>query len=75
MDEMGNQVVREQKERKAVKGPWGLKERPSLSPSREKEEKKDPSALTAFLDHEEIEVCEELPASRGIQASMDPRAF
>lgn len=74
MDETEVQDVRARKERKALKGPWGLQERPRLSPSKEIEGKKDRRASTAFLDHEEVKVCEALPASQGIRASTDPQA-
>lgn len=66
------QDVRARKERKAVKGPRVLQERPGLSSSKEREEFKDPLAPTAFLDHEEVKVHKELPANPGIQASTDP---
>lgn len=66
--------MRARKERKAVKGPQGHQERPSVSPSKEREERKDPLVSTAFLDHEEVKVCKELLVSQGIQASTDPKA-
>lgn len=75
MDKTEFQDVRAQRERKAVKGPRDLQERLSLSPSEEEKEKMDPLASVAFLDHEEVKVCEELPARRGIQASTDPQAL
>lgn len=64
--------MRARKGRKAVKGPWGLKERPKVSPSEDRQEQKDPPASVASLDHEEIKVSKELPVSRGIRASTDP---
>lgn len=45
-----------------------------MSPSKERQENKDPLASTAFLDHEEVKVCKELPVRRGTQASMDLQA-
>lgn len=75
MDKTEAQDVQAGKERRAVKGSRGLQERLSSSPSKEEEGKKDPQASTAFLDHEEIKVCEELPVSRAIQASTVPQAL
>lgn len=74
MDKMELQDVKVQKERKDVKGSRGLQEIPTLSPSKETKGNKDPQASTAFLDHEELKVYEELLVSQGIQASMEPLA-
>lgn len=71
MDKKDLQDVRAQKERRAVQGPRGPQEKPSLFSSKDRKESLDLPALMASLDHEEVKVHKELLVSRGIRASMD----
>lgn len=70
MDQTDHKDVRGQKEKKVVKGPWGLQETPTTFPLKGQQDHQDPQASADSQDHEEIKVSMVLLVCLGILAAL-----